>query len=60
VIPSERRPIKATIRKCLLAFSKQEGAGSKERQSLFTLLALLHFKGDLVVFLVHFRLEMAF
>ena len=31
-----------------------------ERQSLFTLLVLLHFKGDLVVFWVHFRLEMAF
>jgi hypothetical protein len=51
VIPSVRRFIKATIRKFLLAFSKQEGAGSSmERQSLFTLLELLHFKGDLKVF----------
>ena len=61
MIPSVRRFIKATIRKFLLAFSKQQGAGtSKERQSLFTLLALLHFKGDLEVSRALFRLEMAF
>ena len=61
MIPSVRRFIKATIRKFLLAFSKQEGAGSsKERQSPFTLLALLHFKGDLEVSRALSRLEMAF
>ncbi len=43
VIPCKLRFLKARIRKCLLAFTKQEGAGSsKERQSLFTLLKFLH------------------
>jgi hypothetical protein len=51
MLPSARRFLKARIHKCLLAFSKQEGAGSsKERQSLFTLLAFLHFLKDSEVF----------
>jgi hypothetical protein len=61
VILCKSRFLKARIRKCLRTFSWLEAGGlSKERQSLFTLLALLHFKGDLRVFWVHFRLEMAF
>ncbi len=44
LISCKLRFLEARIRKCLLAFTKQEGAGSsKERQSLSTFLAFLHF-----------------
>ena len=44
LISCKLRFLEARIRRCLLAFAKLEGDRySKERQSLFTLLAFLHF-----------------
>ena len=60
-ILSESWFVKARIRKCLLAFIRQEGAGSsKKHQSPLTLLAFLHLWRDLKVSWAFFRLEISF